>query len=342
MTGRTGKRLILAALLVVTAALLFFAWKPLLHALGPVFTGFGIAYLAAPFVRWLADRGVRRVWGILLFYLFFLCLLGLVGLLIIPQIIKNVSDLLAILPAYAEKWANFYDTVIRDLLGQDWVRRGMDALDVGSYAKQALSAVAAGITGTILFAINLLAGMVVAFYILLDTVRFRDAALSLIPRAKRGWWVALCRDLSGVLSGFLRGQLIVAAFIGISSAIGLAVLQVPYSALLGFIAGILDIIPCFGAVLGAVPAVLAAWAISPMRAVVTAVLFLALQQFESNVLSPRIVGDSVGVHPIAVMVAVLAAGALFGITGLFFAVPAAGMLKILFYRFLDWYIKEPS
>ncbi len=342
MTGQTGKRLTLGLLLFCLAAILFFIWKPLLQALGPVFMGLAIAYLAAPFVRWLADRGVPRVWGILLFFLLFLGVLGLIGLLMIPQIIKNVSDLLSALPTYVEKWTNFYHTVIKELLGEDLIRRGMDALDVGTYAKQLLSAVAAGVTGTVLFAVNLIAGMVVAFYILLDTTRFRDAALSLIPRKKRGWWVSLFRDLSAVLSGFLRGQLLVAAFIGISSAIGLALMGVRYSALLGFIAGVLDMIPCFGAVLGAVPAVLAAWSVSPLRAFMAALLFFALQQFESNVLSPRIVGDSVGVHPVAIMVAVLTAGALFGVTGLFFAVPAAGMLKILLYRFLDWYIKEPS
>lgn len=342
VTERTGKRIALAGVLTVFTAILVFAWDPLFSALGPVFTGLAIAYLAAPFVRWLSDRGVRRVWGILLFYLLFLGLLSLIVLLIAPQIVKNISELLAALPAYAEKWTNFYHTVVQNLLGDDLARQGIEALDFGSYIRQALSAVAAGVTGTVVFAVNLIAGMVVAFYILLDTIRFRDAALSLIPRSKRGWWVSLFRDLSAVLSGFLRGQLIVAVFIGITSAVGLAVLDIPYAALLGFIAGLLDVIPCFGAVLGAVPAVLTAWAISPVRAIITAVLFLVLQQFESNVLSPRIVGNSVGVHPVAIMVAVLAAGAVFGVTGLFFAVPAAGMLKILLYRFLDWYIREPA
>lgn len=342
MTSRTGKRIALTVLLATLAAALLLTWKPLLSALGPVFTGLAIAYLAAPFVRWLSDRGVRRVWGILLFYLLLLGLLSCIVLLIAPQIVKNMSELLSALPAYAERWTNFYQTAVQNLLGSQLARQSIEALNLSAYLRQALSALAAGVTGTAVFAINLIAGMVVAFYILLDTTRFRDAALSLIPRAKRGWWVSLFRDLSAVLAGFLRGQLIVAVFIGVSSAIGLAVLDVPYAALLGFFAGVLDMIPCFGAVLGAVPAVLAAWAISPVRALITAILFFALQQFESNVLSPRIVGNSVGVHPVAVMVAVLAAGALFGITGLFFAVPTAGMLKILLYRFVDWYIKEPT
>jgi predicted PurR-regulated permease PerM len=114
------------------------------------------------------------------------------------------------------------------------------------------------------------------------------------------------------------------------SAAALFLLGVPYALLLGAWVSVTALIPYIGAWIGAVPAVLLALSISPTKALLTALLFLAIQQLEGNVLTPRIQGQAVRVHPVLVFLAVVAGGELAGIPGIVFAVPALAMLRVLY------------
>jgi predicted PurR-regulated permease PerM len=197
-------------------------------------------------------------------------------------------------------------------------------------AGQALSATSGfiggifGVFGTVL---NLLLMLIVSIYLLLDRERITRAVLGAIPDTVRDQAVELFHAVEGTLMKYLRGQFVLCAIMGvIGSAIAFFVIG-RYSLLIGLWVGLVEIIPVIGAFLGAVPAVLIALFVGGFdKALIVAGLFLVAQQIEGNILVPRILGSSVGVHPLWVLFATLAATALYGVIGAIFAVPVVAII----------------
>ncbi|MCR4427715.1 MAG: AI-2E family transporter, partial [Firmicutes bacterium] len=181
---------------------------------------------------------------------------------------------------------------------------------------------------------NLLLAPVIAFYLTRDFDSIRERFASWIPPAMRDQVMGILRDIDRALAGFVRGQLIVCSFVGVSTGLTLAILGVRFAAPIGFVVGVLEIVPYFGPILGMIPAVLMGAAKSPTTALLTAAAFIGIQQVESAVISPKIMGDSVGLHPLAVIFALLVGARLFGVLGILLAVPVAACLSILSERLL--------
>ncbi|CAA9445789.1 MAG: Uncharacterized UPF0118 membrane protein [uncultured Rubrobacteraceae bacterium] len=181
-----------------------------------------------------------------------------------------------------------------------------------------------GIFGTIL---NLLLMLIVAIYLLLDRERITNAALSVVPETVREQTVELFHVVEDMLVKYLKAQLLLCAIMG---ALGWAIAFFTfrdYALLIGLWVGVMEIIPVVGAFLGAVPAVaIALFAGGLDQALLVSALFLLAQQLEGNVLVPRVMGGSVGVHPLWVLFATLAATALYGIVGAIFAVPIVAIV----------------
>lgn len=150
----------------------------------------------------------------------------------------------------------------------------------------------------------------------------------------------LLRDLDQVISGFVRGQILLSLAVGSLSALTAVLFGLRYSLLLGFWAGLTEFIPYVGPVVGAVPAVLAGLAVSPLRAVEVALAFAVIQQIESALLSPKIMAENVGLHPLMVMLTVLTGGYLLGGVGLILAVPTVGLVRVL-WRFAVARLTDP-
>jgi predicted PurR-regulated permease PerM len=190
-----------------------------------------------------------------------------------------------------------------------------------------LAQFAGGLVNT---AVDLFGILFLAVYFLADARQIEAVALRATPRHYRRDVHDLWNAFRFTLSRYLGGLGISLAIQGVLSAVGLYLLDVPYALLLGTWVSITALVPYLGAWIGAVPAVLVALTISPTTALLTALLYLGIQQLEGSVLTPRIQGRAVRVHPILIFLAVLAGGALFGIPGILFAVPAVAVLRVLF------------
>lgn len=135
--------------------------------------------------------------------------------------------------------------------------------------------------------------------------------------------------MNGILNGFIRGQLVNAAVVGLLISAGLALLGIKYSLFIGLIAGLFDIIPYFGPIIGFIPASVLALAKSPIAVVWVLVIFVVVNQIEANIISPKIIGERVGLHPLAVIFAIFSGGELMGIVGMLIAVPVAAIVRVL-------------
>ena len=185
-----------------------------------------------------------------------------------------------------------------------------------------------GVFGTLL---NLFLMLIVSIYLLLDRERILRAVLGTIPGTVRDQVLELFAAVEGTLVKYLRAQLFLCVIMGV---IGWAIAFFfggryadNYALLIGVWVGVTELIPVLGAFLGAIPAVVLALVDSPTQALIVAGLFLAAQQLEGNVLVPRIMGGSVGVHPLWVMFAMLSATALYGLVGALFAVPVVAIIS---------------
>lgn len=182
-----------------------------------------------------------------------------------------------------------------------------------------------GVFGTIL---NLFLMLIVSIYLLLDRERIFQATLAVIPATVRDQTLELFREVEETLVRYLKAQMLLCAIMGV---IGWAIVFFTggrYALLIGVWVGITELIPVLGAFLGATPAVILALLFSgPLEALIVAGLFLVAQQLEGNLLVPRIMGGSVGVHPLWVLFAMLSATALYGLIGALFAVPVVAIVS---------------
>jgi predicted PurR-regulated permease PerM len=159
--------------------------------------------------------------------------------------------------------------------------------------------------------------------------------VGLFPDRYRNRTLAVLADIDTVVGGFIRGQIIVGAIVAVLVTVMLLIFRIKYALLIGLFAGVVDIIPYVGAVAGAIPAVvLAIFEHGPIWAVGVALGFLVLYEIEGHIVAPNVVGQRVGLTPLLVIVAILIGAELGGIGGMFLSVPVAGIIKVLWKRFM--------
>lgn len=188
--------------------------------------------------------------------------------------------------------------------------------------------------------VNIVLGLILAFYLLMDLEYFRElydkTTKALIKEQKHEKLSNLFGDINSILSQFIRGQLLAALIVGILTSIGLSIIRLDFAILIGMTAGIANIIPYFGPIMGSIPAVIVGLLSgSPIKALLAVIVLVVVQQIDGTLISPRIVGNRVGLHPVFVMLSIIIGGAYFGLWGMLIAVPIAAIIKMFLVRWLD-------
>ncbi|HEX8829847.1 MAG TPA: AI-2E family transporter [Longimicrobium sp.] len=328
-----------AVLITAAAAMLVLLLYHVPTILTLVLGGAALALVLSFPVRLLAH--VMPHWlAILLSFLLVIGLLVLAVAFIVPILAEQLGAFAAALPGFAEQiqarlpsmvaWLDergllsttperFFADLERNLLGA-----------VESFARRVLGGLGQFISRVLSTAVTLFGILFLAVYFLADARRIEAATLLGAPRRYRRDVRDLWNAFRFTLSRYLGGLALSLAIQGGLSAVALFILGVPYALLLGVWVAITALVPYLGAWIGGAPAVLLALTISPTTALLTALLFLVIQQLEGNVLTPRIQGQAVRVHPILVFLAVIAGGELFGLVGIVFAVPLVAVFRVLF------------
>jgi predicted PurR-regulated permease PerM len=171
---------------------------------------------------------------------------------------------------------------------------------------------------------------ILAAYMLIDASNVRRQILGLFPLRRHPKVNTIIDELDKVIGGFIRGQLIDGAIVGIMIFIMLTATHVPYALLIGIAAGMLNFIPYAGAVIGFIPSVILALAYNgPGNALLVALLFAVIQQIDGNFVAPRVLKENVGLSPLYIIISILVGSELFGLAGTFLAVPVAAMIRVL-------------
>lgn len=304
-----------------------------------VFISLILAYLLNPLVNLLEKRKIKRTYGVLLVYIIGIAVITLLVITIVPNMVNELKILGEDLPIYFNdlnnlfnKYYNIYTENMNNLPSEFTSIK--DSIDQNISKIQGVMINSIKMVTTLIFSlltkiISIILIPVLTFYFIKDKEYFKKKIILLIPKAFRNDIIHISRQINDVLSSFIRGQLIVATFIGIATSLGLLFLKIKFGVIIGLIAGIFSIIPYFGPIIGIVPAVLFALLDKPIKILWVVILFTLIQQFEGDILSPKIVGNSVGLHPITVMISLLVGGSLMGMLGLLLAVPIVAILKII-------------
>ena len=308
----------------------------------PFVVGIVVAYFLDPIVVRLQRMGMSRTWATTSVTIVAVLLTVGVAMAIVPPLFSQLQSLILSFPDYTVKLAARITPLIdpiRERLNLPPLSLQELQAELTQRAGQVL-AVAGTVAGKLaqggLAVFNLLALLfltpVVTFYLLRDWERLVDAIDGALPRDHAETIRKLAHESNAAIAGYVRGQALVCISLGSIYAVGLSLVGLQFGLIIGLIAGAISFIPFVGTFVGAVMALGMALVQFPpdwMGVVKVAVVFVVGQMLEGNVLSPKLVGDRVGLHPVWIMFALLAGGALFGFVGVLIAVPVAAVMGVV-------------
>jgi predicted PurR-regulated permease PerM len=336
------KGLILLASLALAAVLIY----DLRVVLMPFCVALALAYFLDPAVDALQRLRLPRSGAIVLLLLGVLGLLSALALVIYPTLREEAEALAHELPRYiatVQQWLtpliNRVAQIEPDTVQEIFQRfEGLPLQILGSLS-QVLAGTLASLQGLFTIILNLVVIPVATFYFLRDIDHMRAAFPRFLPVSYRDWIMAKLGEIDTSLSGFVRGQLLAALILAVLYAIGLWLIGAPSSILLGLLTGAASVIPFMGLVVGLVPSLLLTflrfhdW----QHFVGVVAVFVVVHLLEANVITPKVVGERLGLHPVVVLLALLVGGELFGFLGILLAVPAAAVLKVFWRDILAFY-----
>ncbi|WP_074600926.1 AI-2E family transporter [Sediminibacillus halophilus] len=307
----------------------------LLHILTPFIISALIAYLLHPVIEKLHQCNFPRWFAIIGIYIVFFGLSGYLLYKAFPVLLHQLRDLNANLPTFMEQYRNaIYGLYERTAYLPESVHDRMDLLfyRVEEFVGHLLTSVVE--QAAKLMDIVILAAVipVLVFYMLKDFDLIRKVVRGLTPEKYRDDGRKLCLEIDKSLGNYIRGQLLVCLFVSLTTYGFLWLIGMRYPLLLAVIMGVTNIIPYFGPILGAIPAVVIALTISYKMVIYVVIAVFIVQIIEGNLLSPFIVGKSINIHPILIIFALLAGGEVGGIIGMILAVPLLTILKVILFH----------
>ncbi|HOC05773.1 MAG TPA: AI-2E family transporter [Bacillota bacterium] len=328
------KRALQIAGLVLVLIVSYLLRRQLLAVLGPLLIAITISYILNPLVLWLEQRRLSRTMAVILIFAVFFGMAFIFLARVLPLFADEANNLVRRLPQYLEQGqgllTKFYSAAHRLNLPLSIIQaleKSLDTLEARMLA--ALGRIPEVTINAARGLISFFLVLVLSFYILRDFDMLKDSLYYIIPRKGKSRARKILHEVDSSLGRYLRGQLFLALAVGVLTYISLLVLGVEFSLLWGLFAGLTNTIPYFGPILGAVPAVLMALLTSPTLAIKTVIVFVIIQQVESNFISPYVLGKTLDLHPLVVLLALLAGGQFFGFWGLIAAVPAAAVARIV-------------
>jgi predicted PurR-regulated permease PerM len=318
-------------------ALLLFLWI-FSDILLPFIMGMALAYLLDPVADFLERSGMSRFWATITIVVLTVMLLTVVAAIAVPLLAGQLAAFLERLPTYAAELQQLGQWFLQTRIGQLFKSQSsvpnMDQIvsQAVAWVGTVIASVWAGGQALINVVSLMVVTPVVAFYLLYDWDHMLDRVDTLLPREHAETVRRLGREINASIAAFIRGQGAVCLFLGLFYAISLSVVGLNFGFLIGSVAGLISFVPFVGTIVGFLLSVgVAIFQFWPDWAWILVIvgIFAVGQFIEGNILQPRLVGSSIGVHPVWLMFALFAFGSLFGFVGVLLAVPVTAAIGVL-------------
>lgn len=300
-------------------------------------------YLLHPFVERLYEAGLHRGIAITIIYLLFFGGSGYAIYRLMPLFIEQMKDLSDHIPEFTEYYRSMLSKLYKETSHwpdgvQDVVENRIEALE--KMLNQFLAKIIRFFSQVFNYLFLIAIIPFISFYLLKDIDQVRHACWYMTPSKWREQLKLFLKDVDESLGAYIRGQFFVCVIIGIVATLAFWLLKMKYPILLGGIVGITNIIPYFGPIIGALPALVIAFTMSIKSVIIVSIVILALQFLEGNILSPLIVGKSLNMHPIFIITALVIGGEFAGVIGLIVAVPLLAILKVAIMHGITHFSKD--
>ena len=343
--------LLINLILFSQTSYLFNPLKDFISAIGvPVACGAVIYYLVKPIYDYLLNKKVPKGVAILLVMVGVIVIFIMIITSLVPIIQKQLLDLVSQLPYYyqiiseqVEKFmqTGFFETIQEQFnkINTDFIQSITERLNgILNFTFSGIGSVV-GIIGDIV--ITIMTMPVILYYLLKDGNKVIPFVTRMFPTRSQHKISVMLNEMNQQVSSYIRGQITVAICVGFTYIIGYTLIGLPYGVTIGMIAGLLTIIPYLGSIIGLTPALIIGFVTNPTLALHVFLVFVIEQLIESRVLQPLILGSSLKMHPVTILIILLAAGKMFGLVGLLIAVPVYAVVKVFITHFFAWY-KEYS
>ena len=352
MNQEKNKNLLLISvvLIIIVCLLLYFSRR----VVAPFLIAFALSYLMDPLVDRMESRGASRTLSVLFLMMAFFVLVVFAGIFLVPILSMQTENLVQNIPVYIgifQDWLRpLLDVVkgldpvkVEEILNEGLSRFGELPMKALQFSGKLIWGSISNLFNIILMIANLVIIPVVMFYLLRDFDSINNRLLALVPPRFQEKTREVVLEIDQVLSSFVRGQMMVVGLMGLMYAIGLFLCQTPMSLSLGLMAGLFNLVPYLGLALGFLPAAVLTFMHTQewMPVLGVAGVFAFVQAMEGMVITPRVVGENIGLHPVAVIFAVLLGAELFGLVGMILGVPAVAVLNVLFSRGILQYKNSP-
>ncbi len=356
-----GAAILLFFFLLRLDVLISFVLK-VLKILLPVFLGLLIAYILNPLVKYLenncfnklgkkfgliGNRAKKFQRGISIFVTYFVMSITVFFLIkfVVPSLLESIEMMMTNIPIYIN---NIYEFLKDILKNNPDLAKLVDNLntDVNNYMTNIgpsfdilMSNLTSGITNIISGLINLIIGLIVSVYLLYDKESFisntKKVLYALLPKKVYNDLMLTLGYTDKVFGGFMIAKIIDSLIIGILTFVILSLFQIPYALIISIIVGVTNIIPYFGPFIGAIPCAFLLLMIEPTLCIKFLILIFLIQQFDGNILGPKLIGNKTGIKSFWVLFSILVFGGLFGFVGMIFGVPIFAVICSIFMRYID-------
>lgn len=338
-------------IIAITLAMYFVVINPALisqvfKVMRPILWGVAISYIMNPLAKWVFNR-FKISWGfsIMISYLSIIILLGIIAIILIPVLAKNLSSLIQKTPDILKEINRLIEQLELYFSKQAGSGEAIDFSYIINKTTEMTGIMITSLSNSMIIIIKgffqIFMGFVISIYLLFSKERIKETGYRFLKIKlsieKRHIFMNFINKADRTFSGFLIGKLIDSLIIGIIAFVGFLFLKVPFAPLMAIIIGITNMIPYFGPFIGGIPVVIITSVISPMGGIWTALFILVLQQIDGYFIGPKILGDSIGVSPFWVIMGVVIGGGFFGVVGMILGVPT---LAILHSEFKDYLVRN--
>lgn len=339
--------------------------------LTPFFIGFAIAYLVNPvmklfekkvFIPLISKTKLKKTKGIIRLLSVFVSMIIAVSVIIflltllIPQVINSVIGVSQKIPEYINKTIDFFDAFFKNnpqvlaVINQALYKVSENLqhwlTSIASQIPIVIDAVASGVLGVVDFVKDLVLGIIISFYALYNKERFisqsKKLLFALFSQKNAFGAISLIGDSNSVFSGFITGVLIDSTLVGIICFIGVSLMGMPYPILIACLVGVFNVIPFLGPFLGGIPSAILILLETPEKTIWFIIFMVVLQQFDGNIMSPRILGNATGLPTFWTLFAIIVGGGLFGFLGMFLGVPVFSIIYTIISQLLKRRLKRKN